>query len=86
MDYKEMYNMLQDIAQADKIKNSLEDLYLYLHEIENMMQNSEGNIETTDNHNEFRYKLQIMEQQITEIDEFIHEDNDNNINYDKYLS
>ena len=86
MDYKEMYNMLQDIAQADKIKNSLEDLYLYLHEIENMMQNSEENIETTDNHDEFRYKLQIIEQQITEIDEFIHEDNDNNINYDKYLS
>ena len=86
MDYKEMYNMLQDIAQADKIKNSLEDLYLYLHEIENMMQNSEENIETTDNHDEFRYKLQIMEQQITEIDEFIHEDNDNNKNKDKYLS
>ena len=51
-----------------------------------MMQNREENIETTDNHDEFRYKLQIMEQQITEIDEFIHEDNDNNINYDKYLS
>lgn len=83
MDYKEMYNMLQDIAQADKIKNSLEDLYLYLHEIENMMQNSEENIETTDNHDEFRYKLQIMGQQITEIDEFLHE---NNINYDEYLS
>ena len=86
MDYKEMYNMLQDIAQADKIKNSLEDLYLYLHEIENMMQNSEENIETTDNHDEFRYKLQIMEQQITEIDELIQEDNDNNIKYDKKLS
>ncbi len=83
MDYKEMYNMFQDITQADKIKNSLEDLYLYLHEIENMIQNSEENIETTDNHDEFRYKLQIMGQQITEIDEFLHE---NNINYDEYLS
>lgn len=86
MDYKEMYNMLQDIAQADKIKNSLEDLYLYLHEIENMMQNSKENIEATDNHDEFRYKLQIMEQQITEIDEFLQEENDNDINYDEYLS
>ena len=86
MDYKEMYNMIQDIAQADKIKNSLEDLYLYLHEIENMMQNSEENIEATDNHDEFRYKLQIMEQQITEIDEFLQEENDNDINYDEYLS
>ncbi len=83
MDYKEMYNMFQDITQADKIKNSLEDLYLYLHEIENMIQNSEENIETTDNHDEFRYKLQIIGQQITEIDEFLHE---NNINYDEYLS
>lgn len=83
MDCKEMYNMFQDITQADKIKNSLEDLYLYLHEIENMIQNSEENIETTDNHDEFRYKLQIMGQQITEIDEFLHE---NNINYDEYLS
>ncbi len=83
MDYKEMYNMFQDITQADKIKNSLEDLYLYLHEIENMIQNSEENTETTDNHDEFRYKLQIMGQQITEIDEFLHE---NNINYDEYLS
>ncbi len=83
MDYKEMYNMFQDITQADKIKNSLEDLYLYLHEIENMIQNSEENIETTDNHDEFRYKLQIMGQQITEIDEFLHEIN---INYDEYLS
>lgn len=78
-----MYNMFQDITQADKIKNSLEDLYLYLHEIENMIQNSEENTETTDNHDEFRYKLQIMGQQITEIDEFLHE---NNINYDEYLS
>ncbi len=86
MDYKEMYNMIQDIAQADKIKNSLEDLYLYLHEIENMMQNSEENTEAPDNHDEFRYKLQIMEQQITEIDEFLQEDNDNDINYDEYLS
>ncbi len=83
MDYKEMYNMFQDITQADTIKNSLEDLYLYLHEIENMIQNSEENIETTDNHDEFRYKLQIIGQQITEIDEFLHE---NNINYDEYLS
>lgn len=83
MDYKEMYNMFQDITQADKIKNSLEDLYLYLHEIENMIQNSEENIKTTDNHDEFSYKLQIMGQQITEIDEFLHE---NNINYDEYLS
>ena len=69
MDYKEMYNMIQDIAQADKIKNSLEDLYLYLHEIENMMQNSEENTEAPDNH-----------------DEFLQEDNDNDINYDEYLS
>lgn len=86
MDYKDMYNILHDIAQADKIKNSLEDLYLYLHEIENMMQNSEENIEATDNHDEFRYKLQIMEQQITEIDEFLHEDNESEINNDEYLS
>lgn len=86
MDYKDMYNMLHDIAQADKIKNSLEDLYLFLHEIENMMQNNEENTEPTDNHDEFRYKLQIMEQQITEIDEFLHEDNNSEINYDEYLS
>lgn len=51
-----------------------------------MMQNSEENIEATDNHDEFRYKLQIMEQQITEIDEFLQEENDNDINYDEYLS
>lgn len=86
MDYKEIYNMLQDIAQADKIKNSLEDLYLFLHEIENMIQNNEEDIETSDNHDEFRYKLQIMEQQISEIDEFLQEDNDDNINYDEHLS
>ena len=54
MDYKDMYNILHDIAQADKIKNSLEDLYLFLHEIENMMHNNEENIKTTDNHDEFR--------------------------------
>ena len=48
--------------------------------------NSEENIEATDNHDEFRYKLQIMEQQITEIDEFLQEENDNDINYDEYLS
>lgn len=86
MDYKDMYNILHDIAQADKIKNSLEDLYLFLHEIENMMQNNEENIKTTDNHDEFRYKLQIMEQQITEIDEFLHKDNESEINNDEYLS
>lgn len=86
MDYKDMYNILHDIAQADKIKNSLEDLYLFLHEIENMMHNNEENIKTTDNHDEFRYKLQIMEQQITEIDKFLHEDNESEINNDEYLS
>ena len=60
MDYKEMYNILSDMAQADKIKNSLEDLYLFLHEIENMMQNNEKNTEISDNHDEFSYKLQII--------------------------
>ncbi len=58
MDYKEMYNILSDMAQADKIKKSLEDLYLFLHEIENMMQNNEENTEISDNHDEFSYKLQ----------------------------
>ena len=32
------------------------------------------------------HQLQIMEQQITEIDEFLQEENDNDINYDEYLS
>lgn len=86
MDYKEIHNILQDISQADKIKNSLEDLYLYLHEIEKMMQNSEEHAETADNHDEFRYKLQIMEQQITEIDELLQKDNTEEINYIDYLS
>lgn len=85
MEYKEIYNMLQDIAHTNKIKNSLEDLYLYLHEIENMVQNNKENTAAADNHNEFRYKLQIMEQQIIEIDEFLQKENDNDINYDKYL-
>ncbi len=62
MDYKEMYNILSDMAQADKIKKSLEDLYLFLHEIENMMQNNEENTEISDNHDEFSYKLQIIQQ------------------------
>ncbi len=86
MDYKEIHNILQDISQADKIKNSLEDLYLYLHEIENMLQNNKENNEAQDNHDEFRYKLQVMEQQITEIDELLQEDNNEDINYIDYLS
>lgn len=85
MDYKEMYNILSDMAQADKIKNSLEDLYLFLHEIENMMQNNEENTEISDNHDEFSYKLQIIEQQIKKIDELLQEEN-NNINYNEYMS
>ena len=85
MDYKEMYNILSNMAQADKIKNSLEDLYLFLHEIENMMQNNEENTEISDNHDEFSYKLQIIEQQITKIDELLQEEN-NNINYNEYMS
>ena len=36
MDYKEMYNILQDMEYADKVKDSIEDLYLFLNEIENM--------------------------------------------------
>ena len=86
MDYKEIHNILQDISQADKIKNSLEDLYLYLHEIENMLQNNKENNEAQDNHDEFRYKLQVIEQQITEIDELLQEDNNEDINYIDYLS
>ena len=85
MDYKEMYNILSNMAQADKIKNSLEDLYLFLHEIENMMQNNEANTEISDNHDEFSYKLQIIEQQIKKIDELLQEEN-NNINYNEYMS
>lgn len=85
MDYKEMYNILSDMAQADKIKKSLEDLYLFLHEIENMMQNNEENTEISDNHDEFSYKLQIIEQQIKKIDELLQEEN-NNINYNEYMS
>ncbi len=85
MDYKEMYNILSDMSQADKIKNSLEDLYLFLHEIENMMQNNEENTEISDNHDEFIYKLQIIEQQIKKIDELLQEEN-NNINYNEYMS
>ncbi|MCX4359858.1 hypothetical protein [Mucispirillum schaedleri] len=85
MDYKEMYNILSNMAQADKIKNSLEDLYLFLHEIENMMQNNEENTEISDNHDEFSYKLQIIEQQIKKIDELLQEEN-NNINYNEYMS
>ena len=84
MDYKEMYNILSNMAQADKIKNSLEDLYLFLHEIENMMQNNEENTEISDNHDEFSYKLQIIEQQIKKIDELLQEEN-NNINYNEYI-
>ena len=83
MDYKEMYNILSNMAQADKIKNSLEDLYLFLHEIENMMQNNEENTEISDNHDEFSYKLQIIEQQIKKIDELLQEENNNYINGDK---
>ena len=37
MDYKEMYNILQDMEYADKVKDSIEDLYLFLNEIENMI-------------------------------------------------
>ena len=85
MDYKEMYNILSNMAQADKIKNSLEDLYLFLHEIENMTQNNEENTEISDNHDEFNYKLQIIEQQIKKIDELLQEEN-NNINYNEYMS
>ena len=85
MDYKEMYNILSNMAQADKIKNSLEDLYLFLHEIENMMQNNEENTEISDNHAEFSYNLQIIEQQIKKIDELLQEEN-NNINYNEYMS
>ena len=85
MDYKEMYNILSNMAQAHKIKNSLEDLYLFLHEIENMMQNNEENTEISDNHDEFSYKLQIIEQQIKKIDELLQEEN-NNINYNEYMS
>ena len=77
MDYKEMYNILSNMAQADKIKNSLEDLYLFLHEIENMMQNNEENTEISDNDDEFSYKLQIIEQQIKKIDELLQVENNN---------
>ena len=48
--------------------------------IENMMQNNEENTEISDNHDEFSYKLQIIEQQIKKIDELLQEEN-NNINY-----
>lgn len=71
MDYKEIYNIIQDISYDDKIKNSLENLYLYLCEIENMIQNNNDYIPKNDNHDEFRYKLQVIEQQIADIDELL---------------
>ncbi len=71
MDYKEIYNIIQDISYDDKIKNSLENLYLYLCEIENMIQNNNDYTPKNDNHDEFRYKLQVIEQQIAEIDELL---------------
>ncbi len=89
MDYKEMYNILQDMEYADKVKDSIEDLYLFLNEIENMIHTNNNTVNYNDNHDEFRYKLQIIEKQITEIDNMLKENDENNNEYNEcneYLS
>lgn len=86
MDYKTIYNILQNKARSDKVKNSLEDLYLYLHEIEYMIQNNEESTEIDGKHDVFKYKLQVIEQQIAEIDNLLQENNKNEIDYSEYIS
>lgn len=86
MDYKVIYNVLQEISKNDKIKNSIEDLYLYLHEIDYLINNNRENISSDGRHNEFQYKLQVIEQQIAEIDDLLQESNKIETDYNEYLS
>lgn len=65
-----MKNNLNSIIKndtANKVKNYMEDLYLYLNEIENMIYIREN----TENHiidDEFNFKLKVIEQRLLEIE------------------
>lgn len=65
-----MKNQINNIIKTDtanKVKNYMEDLYLYLNEIENMIYIREN----TENHkidDEFNFKLKVIEQRLLEIE------------------
>lgn len=65
-----MKNQINNIIKTDtanKVKNYMEDLYLYLNEIENMIYIRE-NMENHKIDDEFNFKLKVIEQRLLEIE------------------
>lgn len=65
-----MKNTINNIIKnhtANKVKNYMEDLYLYLNEIENMIYIRE-NMENHKIDDEFNFKLKVIEHKLLEIE------------------
>lgn len=65
-----MKNQINNIIKTDtanKVKNYMEDLYLYLNEIENMIYIRE-NMKNHKIDDEFNFKLKVIEQRLLEIE------------------
>jgi len=60
----------EDSSFFNVVKEGLEDLNLYVSEIENMYRKLENNI-TEDDYNMLRYKLSILEKNMTELNGLI---------------
>lgn len=86
MNNKNIVEYIKQTIRADKVKDSLENLYLYLHEIESMIKSGEKPSENTDIHDAFKYRLQIMERQIALIDETFKAADTEQENKPEYLS
>lgn len=64
------------------VKEGIEDLSLYVSEIENMYQKLENNI-TEDDYNMLKYKLSVLEKNMAELNNMISAALENTSNVDK---